>query len=72
MGTHSLPRRQRRPQTWQHFVCFVQYDGALWELDGRKSEPIMHGPSSPESLLHDAVAVIKGFMSRDPDELRFT
>lgn len=58
--------------TWQHFVCFVQKGGILWELDGRKGGPINHGPSSSETLLLDAIRVMRGFMARDPDEVRFT
>ena len=34
-----------------HFICFVEKDGHLYELDGRKPFPINHGPSSPDSLL---------------------
>lgn len=29
-----------------HFVCFVEKEGHLYELDGRKSFPINHGPRS--------------------------
>ena len=47
-------------------------DGHLYELDGRKSGPVNHGPSSPDSLLEDATSVVKRFMERDPEELRFT
>ncbi|CAN6273752.1 unnamed protein product [Urochloa humidicola] len=43
----------------EHYVCFSCVDGELYELDGRKSEPISHGPSSPETLLQDAAKVIK-------------
>ncbi|KAL5668834.1 hypothetical protein ACJX0J_021055, partial [Zea mays] len=35
----------------EHFVCFSCVDGELYELDGRKSQPTSHGPSSPETLL---------------------
>lgn len=47
-------------------------DGHLYELDGRKSNPINHGASSRDTLLEDAAAVVKKFMERDPEELRFT
>jgi len=54
-----------------HFNAFVCVDNCLYELDGRKKRPINHGPSSPATLLLDAVKVIKGFMERDPNEIRF-
>jgi ubiquitin carboxyl-terminal hydrolase L3 len=44
----------------------------LYELDGRKSFPINHGITTPETLLEDACAVVKQFMARDPEEVRFT
>ena len=55
-----------------HFVAFVQKEGALLELDGRKFGPINHGPTSPATFLEDAAKVCKTFMTRDPDEVRFT
>jgi ubiquitin carboxyl-terminal hydrolase L3 len=54
-----------------HFVCFVQNDGQLWELDGRRPKALARGPSSPETLLRDAVAVIKGFMARAEGDVSF-
>jgi hypothetical protein len=47
-------------------------DGDLYELDGRKRFPINHGPTSESTLLEDACRVIKGFMERQPGEVRFT
>jgi ubiquitin carboxyl-terminal hydrolase L3 len=58
--------------TWQHFVAFVDKGGHLYELDGRKSTPINHGPTSDATFLEDAARVIREFMSRDEGELRFT
>ncbi|KAL6903799.1 hypothetical protein ACP4OV_004612 [Aristida adscensionis] len=43
----------------EHYVCFSCVDGELYELDGMKSQPLLHGPSSPDTLLHDAAKVIK-------------
>lgn len=34
-----------------HFIALVQKDGELYELDGRKSFPIKHGPTTDESFL---------------------
>ncbi|KAG2652769.1 hypothetical protein PVAP13_1NG378400 [Panicum virgatum] len=55
----------------EHFVCFSCVDGELYELDGRKSQPISHGPSSPETLLQDAAKVIKARIAEDPDSVNF-
>ncbi|XP_067626263.1 ubiquitin carboxyl-terminal hydrolase [Eurosta solidaginis] len=55
-----------------HFVAFINKDGTLFELDGRKEFPINHGPTSEETFVQDAAKVCKEFMARDPDELRFT
>lgn len=55
-----------------HFITFVEKEGSLYELDGRKNFPINHGPSSPDTLLRDAAAVVRQVIARDPEELRFT
>ncbi len=47
-------------------------DGGLYELDGRKEGPIYHGECSDDNLLERAIEVVKQFMLRDPDEMRFT
>lgn len=54
-----------------HFICFVCVDGGLYELDGRRSEPIHHGGSSQETLLQDAVEVIKSFIETNPNSVNF-
>lgn len=57
--------------TQDHFVCFVHKAGRLWELDGRKGGPVDCGAAS-DDLLKDATEVVKQYMARDPEELRFT
>lgn len=54
-----------------HFVTFIHKDGSLFELDGRKSFPINHGPATPESLLEDAAKVCREFIAREPDNIGF-
>ncbi|XP_058790613.1 ubiquitin carboxyl-terminal hydrolase isozyme L3 isoform X2 [Phymastichus coffea] len=59
-------------KVFHHFVAFVERNGSIWELDGRKPYPINHGPSNTETFLEDAARVCKEYMSRDPEEVGFT
>lgn len=54
-----------------HFVTFVHKDGHLYELDGRKSFPIDHGPTTPDTLLEDTAKVCREFIKRDPENIGF-
>lgn len=45
-----------------HFVALVGANSRLFELDGRKSFPIDHGPTSSEALLQDSAKVAREFM----------
>ncbi|KAJ8632109.1 hypothetical protein MRB53_025445 [Persea americana] len=54
-----------------HFICFTCVDGVLYELDGRKLQPISHGSSSPDSLLQDAVKVIQAMIQKNPESHNF-
>ncbi|KAJ7516616.1 hypothetical protein O6H91_22G064500 [Diphasiastrum complanatum] len=54
-----------------HFICFVCVEGGLYELDGRKSQPVYHGSSSPETVLKDTVRVVQSFISKNPDSINF-
>jgi ubiquitin carboxyl-terminal hydrolase L3 len=55
-----------------HFVALVNVNNQLYELDGRKEGPVLHGDTSEATLLQDACKVAKMFMERDPEEVRFT
>ncbi|XP_061394817.1 ubiquitin carboxyl-terminal hydrolase [Musca vetustissima] len=59
-------------KVYHHFIALVNVDGTLYELDGRKSFPVKHGATTPETFVQDAARVCKEFMARDPEELRFT
>ncbi|KAG6460026.1 ubiquitin carboxyl-terminal hydrolase [Manduca sexta] len=54
-----------------HFVTFVHKDGALYELDGRKSFPVNHGPTTSETLLEDAAKICRDFIAREPENIGF-
>jgi ubiquitin carboxyl-terminal hydrolase L3 len=53
--------------TNNHFIAFVQKNGHIFELDGRKQRAINHGPTTGESFLADACKVAQEFIARDPD-----
>lgn len=36
---------------FHHFIAFVNHAGVLVELDGRKSMPVPHGPTTDETFL---------------------
>jgi len=55
-----------------HFVTFVNVNGTLYELDGRKPAPMAHGSTSDDTLLKDAAAACKKFIEREPENLNFT
>jgi len=67
-GQTSTPREDEDVNS--HFVTFIEKDGSLYELDGRKPFPINHGTCT--NLLQDSVGIIKKFMKRDPDNIQFT
>jgi ubiquitin carboxyl-terminal hydrolase L3 len=54
-----------------HFVAFIHFNGILYELDGKKDSPVIHGETSPDTFLLDTAEVIKKFMARDPDNVNF-
>ncbi|XP_057661438.1 ubiquitin carboxyl-terminal hydrolase isoform X2 [Diorhabda carinulata] len=59
-------------QVNHHFVALVEKDGDLYELDGRKDFPIVHGKTTHETFLEDAARVCKEFMERDSEDINFT
>ncbi|KAL3499674.1 hypothetical protein ACH5RR_038767 [Cinchona calisaya] len=54
-----------------HFICFTCVNGQLYELDGRRSGPVLHGSSSSSSLLQDVAKVIQKTIEKNPDSLNF-
>lgn len=54
-----------------HFIALVEHKGTLYELDGRKSFPIAHGPVEPATFAKECARVCKEFMARDPEDVNF-
>eukprot|EP00922_Rhytidocystis_sp_ex-Travisia-forbesii_P013107 GHVS01019639.1.p1 GENE.GHVS01019639.1~~GHVS01019639.1.p1 ORF type:complete len:235 (-),score=47.21 GHVS01019639.1:110-814(-) len=70
-GQSHVPSPDEKIDT--HFVAFVEVDSCLYELDGRKKFPINHGPCKTDTLLQEAVRVVKEkFMAKTPSELRYS
>jgi len=55
-----------------NFVAMLLYAGELYELDGRKSAPISHGPSSPSTLLKVNILKCWGFNCIVPERHVFS
>ncbi|RWS16222.1 ubiquitin carboxyl-terminal hydrolase isozyme L3-like isoform X2 [Dinothrombium tinctorium] len=55
-----------------HFIAFVESDGRLYELDGRKAGPVCHGSTTRDTFLEDAAVVCKRFMDNCPNNINFT
>jgi len=68
-GQTEAPDRETKMD--MHFVAFVEVEGNLYELDGRKKFAVNHGSTSADTLLADAAKACREFMDRDPEESRF-
>lgn len=55
-----------------HFVAFVEKDGTLYDLDGRKPGPLNCGKTTKETFLKDAAKLCRSYMERDPENINFT
>lgn len=56
-----------------HFVAFVQHDGKLYELDGRRAGPICHSSScSKKTFLTDVARVIQTEYIEKSDAVNFS
>jgi ubiquitin carboxyl-terminal hydrolase L3 len=76
-ATHSSDNQTNRgnldDDVETHFIALVNVQNVLYELDGRKAGPVIHGPTTPMTLLQDSCRIIRDeFMARDPTEMRFT
>ncbi|KAJ3128410.1 Ubiquitin carboxyl-terminal hydrolase isozyme L3 [Nowakowskiella sp. JEL0407] len=67
-GQTAAPNRDEEVDL--HFVCFVEKEGHIYELDGRKPFPINHGAAT--NLLADVAEIVRNFIDREPDSLSFS
>jgi ubiquitin carboxyl-terminal hydrolase L3 len=56
--------------TNNHFICFVEKGGFLFELDGRKPIPVNLGRVT--NFCSDVAKAVQAYMDQDPDEVRFS
>eukprot|EP00747_Dinoflagellata_sp_TGD_P181349 gnl/TRDRNA2_/TRDRNA2_35158_c0_seq1.p1 gnl/TRDRNA2_/TRDRNA2_35158_c0~~gnl/TRDRNA2_/TRDRNA2_35158_c0_seq1.p1 ORF type:complete len:266 (+),score=53.98 gnl/TRDRNA2_/TRDRNA2_35158_c0_seq1:80-799(+) len=57
--------------TDHHFVCFIEKDGDVYELDGNKAFPVNHGSSGGDLLAAATRAIKTEFMDKDPENIQF-
>ncbi|SOV19699.1 ubiquitin carboxyl-terminal hydrolase isozyme L3, putative [Plasmodium sp. gorilla clade G2] len=56
-----------------HFIVFVQVEGKLIELDGRKDHPTFHCFTNGDNFLYDTGKIIQDkFIEKCKDDLRFS
>ncbi len=55
-----------------HFVCFVEKEGSLYELDGRNPFPINHGPCEANQVALKSAIIVQRLMALDPSQINFT
>lgn len=70
-GQTSAPNADEKVDL--HFVCFVECEGWLYELDGRREEARRFGKCDEDELLEKSFKVIQdSYMKLDPKESKFS
>jgi ubiquitin carboxyl-terminal hydrolase L3 len=63
----------REDNTNYHFITFVNVDGHIYDVDGRKAFPINCGPTTADNFLSDTAKVIQSeYMAVDPTNFGFS
>lgn len=56
-----------------HFIVFLPMNGHIFELDGRKKEPVIHCSTSTENFLYDLGNIVKDkFINKSSNDIRFS
>merc|ERR1719421_498887 len=58
-------------KTDHHFICFVEKEGDVYELDGSKKCAINHGSSNGDFLTTATQVIREKFMEQDPENIHF-
>ena len=67
----SQGQSQMDENTSYHFVAYVNIEGTIWEIDGRRSQPLQKGPCTQEDFGIKVSALLKGYTTMD-DTCRFS
>ena len=54
-----------------HFICLVEKEKSLYELDGRRHGAVNRGPTTAARFLKDAAKYLQTMIDRDPDRVSF-
>ena len=55
-----------------HFVAYVNLDGNIWELDGRRSNPLHKGECTSENFGLKIAEMLKGYTEMDNTTNQFS
>jgi len=59
--------------TGHHFICFIHFEGHLYEMDGGKPFPVNHKETNEQNFLKDTIEIVReNFLKYAPDSLDFS
>ncbi|KAL0478474.1 hypothetical protein AKO1_008214 [Acrasis kona] len=65
--------KEEHVDTDLHFIAFVEKNGTLYEMDGRKKFPLSRGTTSSSTLLYDTAKLVRSkYMNLNPEQMNFT
>ena len=48
-----------------HFVAYIQKGGTIWEIDGRRAQPLQKGECAPDQFGVRCAELLKGYVDMD-------
>ena len=67
----SQGQSQMDSNTAYHFVAYVNLEGVIWEVDGRRNKPLQKGSCTQEDFGLKISALLQGYIQMD-DTCRFS